>query len=239
MPSVGGTMPTLPAEVLRRDSFDDDSFSVPGWKRTFDLVAILISSPVWLPVMICISVWIKMVSPGPVFFKQLRIGFRGKRFMILKFRSMKPHAETDSHEEYFDHLVDSDVPMTKLDEAGDDRVIFSGGFLRATGLDELPQLFNVLSGDMSLVGPRPCTEHEVTKYKMEQLERFDAFPGLTGHWQVNGKNKTTFNQMIELDVFYARNASLRLDLRILFKTIPALLAQVRETRTARDTQEKP
>ena len=92
---------------------------------------------------------------------------------------------------------------------------------------------------MSLVGPRPCTEHEVTKYKMEQLERFDAFPGLTGHWQVNGKNKTTFNQMIELDVFYARNASLRLDLRILFKTIPALLAQVRETRTARDTQEKP
>ena len=148
------------------------------------------------------------------------------------------NAGTDSHEDHFDRLVDSNGPMTKLDAKGDARVIFSGSFLRATGLDELPQLFNVLWGDMSLVGPRPCTEHEVSKYQMEQLERFDACPGLTGHWQVNGKNKTTFSRMIELDVFYARHTSPRLDLIILLKTIPAVLAQVRETRNGRDPQDQ-
>ena len=238
MSSVGGTLPPQSAEVPQPDSLDDNSFSVAAWKRIFDLVAILISSPVWLPVMICIALWIKVTSPEPIFFKQDRVGYRGKIFKILKFRSMKLHAETDTHEEHFDSLVENDRPMTKLDAAGDYRIISSGRLLRATGLDELPQLFNVLAGDMSLVGPRPCTGHEVAKYKMEQLERFDAVPGLTGHWQVNGKNETTFNQMIELDVFYARHASLRLDLLILLKTIPAILAQVRQTRNARATRGK-
>ena len=217
---------------------DDDSFSIPTWKRTLDLAVILISSPAWLTMMICISLWIRVVSPGPIFFTQERVGFRGKRFKILKFRSMKMHAETESHEDHFSRLVESDEPMTKLDVAGDQRMIFSGRLLRATGLDELPQLFNVIQGDMSLVGPRPCTESELSKYRMEQLERFDACPGLTGHWQVNGKNRTTFSRMIELDVFYARHASLRLDLLILLKTIPALLVQVRETRSGREPQEK-
>lgn len=217
---------------------DDDTFSIPAWKRTLDLVAILISLPVWLPVMICISLWIKMVSTGPIFFTQERVGFRGKRFKILKFRSMKMHAETESHEVHFSQLVESDEPMTKLDLRGDERMIFSGRLIRATGLDELPQLFNVIQGDMSLVGPRPCTESELSKYRMEQLERFDACPGLTGHWQVNGKNNTSFSRMIELDIFYARHASLRLDVVILLKTLPALLAQVRETRNVPDRLEK-
>ena len=215
---------------------DEEDFSIPTWKRTLDLAAIIISAPAWLTVMICISIWIRLVSPGPIFFTQERVGFRGKKFKILKFRSMKVHAETDSHEDHFARLVESDQPMTKLDAAGDRRLIFSGRLLRATGLDELPQLLNVLRGDMSLVGPRPCTEPELSSYRMEQLERFDACPGLTGHWQVNGKNNTTFNRMIELDVFYARHASLRLDLVILLKTIPALLAQVRETRSGRQRQ---
>lgn len=224
-------------EAPESNSDDDNSFAIPTWKRTCDIVAILVSSPVWLTVMICISVWIKLVSPGPIFFKQDRVGFRGRRFMILKFRSMKTHVETDCHEHHFDRLVDNNVPMRKLDME-DERVIFSGRLLRATGLDELPQLLNVLWGEMSLVGPRPCTEHELSKYRMEQLERFDACPGLTGYWQVNGKNHTTFNQMIELDVFYARNASLCLDLKILLKTIPALLTQVRETNGGRLTHEQ-
>ena len=216
---------------------EEDDFAIPTWKRALDLGAITVFAPVWLTVMICISVWIKFVSPGPIFFTQERVGFRGKKFKILKFRSMKVHAETDSHEDHFTRLVESNQPMTKLDVAGDRRLIFSGRLLRATGLDELPQLLNVLRGEMSLVGPRPCTEPELSSYRMEQLERFDACPGLTGHWQVNGKNNTTFNRMIELDVFYARHASLRLDLVILLKTIPALLAQVRETRSGRQRQD--
>lgn len=218
---------------------DDDVFAMPKWKRTLDLFAIGATSPVWLTVMMLVAVWIKLASPGPVFFKQERIGFRRKKFMILKFRSMKVHAETESHEDHFDRLVESDCPMTKLDAAGDQRLIFSGWLLRATGLDELPQLFNVLWGDMSLVGPRPCTERELLNYQPEQLERFDASPGLTGHWQVNGKNNTSFTRMIELDIFYARHASLRLDLAIILKTLPALLRQVRETRTGRESQGPP
>ena len=239
MPTVGHAFLSIPAEASKDITDGDDNFSVPSWKRAFDIAAILISSPVWLTVMICIAVWIKVISRGPIFFKQDRVGFRGRRFMILKFRSMRTHAETDSHEEHFDRLVESDEPMTKLDAAGDHRMIFSGRLLRATGLDELPQLLNVLWGDMSLVGPRPCTEHELSKYQMEQLERFDACPGLTGYWQVNGKNHTSFSRMIELDVHYARHVSLRLDLVILLKTIPALLAQVRETRSSRLPQDKP
>lgn len=222
---------SVPVEQSRNTSIADEPISIPTWKRALDLTLILLSAPLWLPLMILISLWITIVSPGTIFFTQTRIGLRGKPFKILKFRSMKESADTSSHEEYFDKLVSTDAPMKKLDSAGDRRIIFSGRLLRASGLDELPQLINVLKGDMSLVGPRPCTAEELSRYRMEQLERFDACPGLTGHWQVNGKNNTTFSRMIELDVFYARHASLRLDLKIILKTIPALLAQVRETRS--------
>lgn len=236
--TISRPLRSCPQEGPESISFEDDGFAIPAWKLALDIAAILIASPIWLTVMIGISIWIKLVSPGPIFFTQERVGFRGKKFKILKFRSMKMHAETDSHEDHFARLVESDQPMTKLDAAGDSRLIFSGRLLRATGLDELPQLLNVLWGDMSLVGPRPCTEPELSKYQMEQLERFDAYPGLTGYWQVNGKNNTTFSRMIELDVYYARHASLRLDLLIIFKTIPALLAQVRESRSGREPQGK-
>ena len=208
--------------------------ALPQWKRVFDIVVIIAAAPVWFPMMIFISLWIKLVSPGPVFFRQQRVGLHGKKFMMLKFRSMKPHAETDNHENHFDHLVQNNQPMTKLDVAGDHRMISSGWILRATGLDELPQLFNVIRGNMSLVGPRPCTPRELANFQPAQLERFNATPGLTGYWQVNGKNKTTFNEMIDLDVFYARNLSLRLDLAIIRKTIPALLAQVSDSQKVRE-----
>ena len=102
--------------------------------------------------------------------------------------------------------------------------------MRAMGLDELPQIFNVLRGEMSLVGPRPCTVNEFQCYQTWQKQRLDALPGLTGYWQVNGKNKTTFSEMIEMDIYYARDLSLRLDVSILLKTVPAILTQVLESR---------
>ncbi|MBV9491804.1 MAG: sugar transferase [Verrucomicrobia bacterium] len=208
-----------------------ESVAMPLWKRGLDLTFMLLSLPVWLPVMVFIALWIKVVSPGPIFFRQERIGFLGRRFMILKFRTMKVNVETQSHERYLEQLVRDNCPMTKLD-AGDPRIIRGGRLLRAIGLDELPQLFNVLLGDMSLVGPRPCTPHEFVLYQAWQRERVNAPPGMTGYWQVNGKNKTTFTEMINMDIFYARNMSLPLDVEIIFKTVPALATQAVETRKA-------
>ena len=130
-------------------------------------------------------------------------------------------------------LMQTDRPMTKLDLSGDPRIIPGGRILRAMGLDELPQLFDVLRGEMSLVGPRPCTPHEFRRYQMWQRERFNAAPGLTGYWQVNGKNKTTFTEMIKMDIFYTKNMSICLDLTIMLRTLPTICAQVIETQMAR------
>ncbi|MBV9274066.1 MAG: sugar transferase [Verrucomicrobia bacterium] len=203
---------------------------LPLWKRLLDLILVLATAPFWLVFVVAIAIWIKVVSPGSIFFFQERLGYRGRRFMIFKFRTMEVNAETRSHEEHLQHLINSDCPMTKLDASGDRRIIFGGRLLRATGLDELPQLFNVLRGEMSLIGPRPCTPQEYLHYKPWQAERLNAFPGLTGYWQVNGKNKTTFSEMIEMDIHYARNLSPSLDLLIIFKTFPAILQQLTESK---------
>ena len=170
------------------------------------------------------SVWAipRITSPGPIFYRQPRIGFRGRRFMIVKFRTMKVNSETTTHERYLEHLMVADCPMIKLDEQGDPRLIAGGKILRATGLDELPQIFNVLTGEMSLIGPRPCTVREFERFSPPHRERVNAYPGLTGWWQVNGKNRTTFREMIEMDIFYSRNIPLSLDLRILVRTFPAI-----------------
>jgi len=149
---------------------------------------------------------------------------------------MKIGADNGVHKNYLQELIHSETPMTKMDSRGDTRLIPLGAWLRSTGLDELPQLVNVLRGEMSMVGPRPCIPYESENYLPWQRERFDTLPGLTGLWQVCGKNKTTFNEMINLDIAYARNKSLRLDIKIILKTIPALIAQVRETRASRKTQ---
>jgi exopolysaccharide production protein ExoY len=205
---------------------------LPCWKRLLDITCILVSLPCWLIVFIAIAIWIKLVSPGPLFFCQERIGYRGRPFRIFKFRTMEVNVETRSHELYLEHLINANCPMTKLDVKGDRRIVFGGRILRALGLDELPQLFNVLRKEMSLVGPRPCTPNEFKAYKGWQLERFNAVPGLTGYWQVNGKNKTTFQQMIEMDIHYSRHASFWLDLLILLRTIPAVVLQVVESRVS-------
>ena len=202
--------------------------ALPKWKRLIDLLVVALLFPLWLPIMTLIALWVAITSPGPIFYRQPRIGFKGSRFMLIKFRTMKVNAETHVHEAYLEHLIVSDRPMIKLD-ATDPRLIFGGRFLRAIGLDELPQIFNVLKGEMSLVGPRPCTVTEFERYAPEQRARVNALPGLTGLWQVNGKNKTTFREMIEMDIFYSRNISLSLDLKIILRTVPAIIGQLSDS----------
>src|SRR5258705_544377 len=202
--------------------------ALPLWKRGLDFACLLLAAPALVPLMAFIALAIRLSSRGPVLFRQERIGLRGRPFVFFKFRTMKHAAETRSHEAYLKSLIGSNVPMKKLDEE-DDRVLRVGVLLRASGLDELPQVLNVIRGEMSLVGPRPCIRYEYEKYQPEQRERFEAVPGLTGLWQVGGKNNTTFREMIDLDVRYARNLSLWQELSILFRTFPVLLQQTRQT----------
>jgi lipopolysaccharide/colanic/teichoic acid biosynthesis glycosyltransferase len=148
--------------------------------------------------------------------------------MVYKFRTMVDGVDTSAHEKHVSNLIEGNSPMTKLDARGDKRLIPVGRLLRAGGLDELPQLVNVLRGEMSIVGPRPCLPSEYALYLPWQRERFLGLPGLTGLWQVSGKNRTTFNEMIELDIQYVRKQSLLLDLKIMLKTIPLLLAEIKD-----------
>jgi lipopolysaccharide/colanic/teichoic acid biosynthesis glycosyltransferase len=201
-----------------------------------DVACILLALPGLAVLFVLIALWIKLSSRGPVFFRQDRVGYGGRTFVCLKFRSMKVGADTTVHKDYLKQLLQSGTPMTKMDIKGDPRLIPFGAVLRSTGLDELPQLINVLRGEMSLVGPRPCIPYEAEDYLPWQRERFDTLPGLTGLWQVNGKNKTTFNEMINLDIAYVRNKSLWLDIKIIVRTVPTLISQVRESRASRKTQ---
>jgi exopolysaccharide production protein ExoY len=199
---------------------------IPPWKRILDVVLIVLILPLVLPVAVLIGLLIAVLSPGPVLFKQERVGFLGRRFICLKFRTMRVNAETSAHQGHLRNLMDSDVPMVKLDAHGDSRIIPLGLLLRSSGLDELPQLINVLRGEMSLVGPRPCVAYENDKYQPWQRERFNTLPGLTGLWQVSGKNQTTFNEMMELDIKYVRTKTLWLDIMIISKTLPVVARQV-------------
>jgi len=199
---------------------------VPPWKRILDVSCVVLTLPCWLPLMMIVMALVRITSAGPIIYRQERVGYRRRRFMIFKFRTMQMNAETRGHEEYFARLMRSESPMTKLDRMGDDRLIRGGRFLRATALDELPQIFNVLRGDMSLVGPRPCLPNEFERYQPDEQERVNALPGLTGYWQVNGKNHTTFKEMIAMDLFYIDNMSIGRDLAIILKTIPALAKEV-------------
>ncbi len=195
----------------------------PAWKRALDLTIVILTLPLWMAAMVVVALWIKLVSPGPVIYRQERVGRGGRRFMLFKFRSMRVNAEPSSHMAHVIELIRSDAPMIKLDHHGDSRLILFGRALRVCGLDELPQIVNVLRGEMSLVGPRPCTPYEFAHYLPSQVGRVDATPGLTGYWQVSGKNRTTFSEMIEMDLFYARNLSLGLDLQIIGRTLGVLI----------------
>jgi lipopolysaccharide/colanic/teichoic acid biosynthesis glycosyltransferase len=224
---------------LSRDKVDlrglphPNSVQVPAWKRLLDIACILIALPVLVPLMLIIAFAVRIGSTGPVLFVQERVGYRGRRFTCLKFRSMHLGADTAIHRQHWDRLIGSNLPMAKMDLHGDPRLVPGGWWLRASGLDELPQIINVLQGEMSLVGPRPCLPFEYDKYLPWQRERFNVLPGLTGLWQVSGKNKTTLDEMMYLDIHYARNKCLWFDLRIILMTIPSLIIQIRDTRGKR------
>ena len=209
----------------RRAAAHDQSEGFP-WKRTLDVGVTLAALPV-VALLICVfGLWVKMVSKGPAFFKQQRIGRNGRVFTLYKLRSMEEWAPAAPHRDHVRRLVESRCPMTKLDSAGDSRFIRGGRFLRSSCLDELPQLFNVLAGEMSLVGPRPCLPYEYRFYSGRQRRRFDARPGLTGYWQVAGRNRVNFRRMAAMDLYYARNTSLWLDLAILSRTPAAVSRQM-------------
>lgn len=196
------------------------------WKRGLDLVLLMLLSPMVLPVAALIAVYIKLVSHGPVLFTQTRIGFKGKPFTCFKFRSMKVDSSVKGHEKHLENLMTSGVPMVKLDSTGDSRLIPGAAILRASGLDELAQLLNVAKGDMSIVGPRPCLPYEFALYTGHHKERLNALPGITGLWQVNGKNETTFEEMIDIDIDYTKRQAIPLDFFIITKTFLVLLKQL-------------
>ncbi len=206
---------------------------LPWWKRSIDLACCVAALPVLAVCTLVMTIITKIVSPGPVFFRQERIGYKGRRFKIYKFRSMTLGADTAGHQSYYKELIGTNAPMMKLDAKGDSRLLPGAWLLRASGLDELPQLINVLRGEMSLVGPRPCIPSEFEQYLPWQHQRFDAMPGLTGLWQVSGKNRTTFEEMIRLDIKYAQTVSPFLDLKIVTLTPAALLVQIYDTKINR------
>jgi lipopolysaccharide/colanic/teichoic acid biosynthesis glycosyltransferase len=179
-----------------------------------------------MPLFLLVALLIKVVSPGPILFRQERVGYLGRVFTIWKFRTMHVNADTAVHQQYLRELINDEKELTKLDDGKDDRIIPFGRILRAAGIDELPQLINVLLGDMSLVGPRPCMPYEAREFRPWQTRRFDTVPGLTGLWQVSGKNRTTFKEMMRLDIAYTKKRALLLDAKIFLLTIPAILDQI-------------
>jgi exopolysaccharide production protein ExoY len=206
---------------------------LPFWKRATDLACCILALPLLIVCALVMTVVTKIASPGPVIFRQERVGHQGRRFKIYKFRSMHVNVDPKKHERHFKNLVGTNAPMVKLDTQGDAWLIPGGWILRASGLDELPQIINVLRGEMSIIGPRPCLPSEAELYQPWQRERFNALPGLTGLWQVSGKNQTTFDEMVRLDIRYAQNRSWLLDLKILTLTVPALFVQIYETKIGR------
>lgn len=208
-----------------------------GWgrivKRVFDLFVSLILLIILAPLFLLVSVIIKITDPGVVFYKHKRIGRDKKELFVYKFRSMKSKFSTG---EGFSGMTDEQILLQEFNDKklveefkknqklkNDPRVSKIGKFLRKTSIDELPQLLNVLKGEMSLVGPRPIVENELEKYGEGQYHLFEIKPGMTGMWQASGRSETSYEDRIRMDIFYIENWSLLLDIKILFKTIPAIL----------------
>jgi len=199
-------------------------------KRALDLILtslILIAFSPWL---FLIMLAIKIGSPGPVFYKQMRLGEKGKPFIFYKFRSMYVNTDDAKHRSYVKNLIKAGNPY-EIDENGkplfkisdDGRVTRVGRLIRKYGVDEFPQLLNVLKGEMSLVGPRPPLPHEYKDYRDWHKKRLDGIPGITGLWQVSGKNRIPFEEMVKLDIHYLENWLLWLDIKIILRTIPVML----------------
>jgi lipopolysaccharide/colanic/teichoic acid biosynthesis glycosyltransferase len=211
-------------------------------RRVLDVIAASALILLFLPVMIGIAVAVRLDSRGPAMFRQRRVGFRERQFTVYKFRSMRLDADEERHRQYISALIgteDAAKAQAEADEAAggsgegetlyklavDDRITPVGRKIRSWSVDELPQLFNVVLGDMSLVGPRPAIPYEVESYPAWYSKRFAVKPGLTGLWQVSGRNQRTYEEMVSLDIDYAENRSLLGDLAILAKTPRAVLGR--------------
>ena len=244
-PQVMGAAAAIPAPALpwfargftqgwraRTRSWSVPSSEPSAWQRGLDIACSLLGFTILAPVLLGTALLIKLVSPGPVFFKQVRIGRGGKPFMLWKFRTMVANADTSIHQNHVAQLINGTAengeatskPMTKLDN--DPRVIPLGTILRGACIDELPQLINVLRGEMSIVGPRPPIPYEVRDYQPWQRRRLDATPGLTGLWQVSGKNKLTFDEMVRLDIRYSREKSVWMNIMIVLRTPRVILEEI-------------
>ena len=200
------------------DSLPQTHYSVASWmKRAIDVVGSLVGLVITFILFIPIVIAIKIDDPGSIFFRQIRCGWMGKRFYIWKFRSMCVDAEAKKSQ------IKNQVEGAFFKNDNDPRITKVGNFLRRTSLDELPQFWNVLKGEMSLVGTRPPTPDEVERYEVPEWQRLDVKPGMTGEWQVNGRSKVrTFEDVIRLDLKYQQNWTLVYDLKLIFKTITIL-----------------
>jgi lipopolysaccharide/colanic/teichoic acid biosynthesis glycosyltransferase len=208
-------------------------------RRCLDLVAALALILLLLPVMIAIAVAVRLDSRGPAMFRQRRVGYREREFTVFKFRSMRLDADEERHRQYVSAMIaanPADAGADDGDDGGDggeslyklavdDRITPVGRRIRSWSVDELPQLFNVVLGDMSLVGPRPAIPYEVESYPAWYSKRFAVKPGLTGLWQVSGRNQRTYEEMVSLDIDYAESRSFIGDLAILAKTPRAVLGR--------------
>jgi lipopolysaccharide/colanic/teichoic acid biosynthesis glycosyltransferase len=193
-------------------------------KRVMDITIALIALVILFPVFIIVPILIKLTSPGPVFFRQQRVGFGGKNFTFLKFRSMQVNNDESEHKEFVKNFIKTSSEeqadgTTTFKLVNDKRITPIGRFLRKTSLDELPQLLNVLLGDMSLVGPRPPIPYEVDEYRIWHRRRvMEVRPGITGFWQVHGRSTTTFETMVRMDISYIKSRSLFKDIMLIVKT---------------------
>jgi exopolysaccharide biosynthesis polyprenyl glycosylphosphotransferase len=194
-------------------------------KRAGDLFVATVALGVAAPVMLAAALAVRLSSPGPVLFRQERVGMDGRCFRMLKFRTMAVGADSRAHERYVAGLIAggsrADGRLNKL--VDDPRVTPVGRVLRRFSIDELPQLLNVVKGDMSLVGPRPALPYEVARYEDWHRRRLEMRPGVTGLWQVSGRSRLTFEEMIHLDVHYIENWTPLCDLKIVLRTVPAVL----------------
>jgi exopolysaccharide biosynthesis polyprenyl glycosylphosphotransferase len=217
----------LPMIRLFREPLSDFA---RGTKRISDLVIAAVTLALLSPFWLLIALLIKFDSKGPVLYTQERVGMDGRIFLVYKFRTMRMDADSEIHREYQRKFIaghaeanvgDEDSPAYKLRD--DPRITRVGRILRRLSLDEVPQLFNVLRGDMSIVGPRPPIPYEVEAYELRHRKRLDMKPGLTGLWQVSGRNRLPFEEMVKLDLFYIENWSLLFDLKIIMRTVMVML----------------
>lgn len=201
-------------DINVRTNNEENHFVYKFFKRTLDIICSLIGLIILSPIFLLVGILISIESKGPIFFKQVRVGLRGKEFNMYKFRSMVVNAE--ELKERLSKQNEMSGPMFKM--KNDPRVTKVGRFIRKTSIDELPQLLNVLKGEMSLVGPRPSLPNEVKKFESWMLKRLEVKPGLTCYWQVSGRNSIGFEEWMKLDVKYVRKRGFFLDLKLIFKT---------------------